>query len=73
MRMTLQELRESLGYTIEELADFLRVSRMAIYIWEEGKATPSSKNLKKLSVFFNKTMDEMLNIVQETQQKQRRD
>ena len=71
--MTLQELRESLGYSIEELAEFLRVSQMAIYIWEEGKATPSSKNLKKLSVFFNKTMDEMLNIVQETQQKQRRD
>ena len=71
--MTLSELRESLGYSIEELADFLRVSRMAIYIWEEGKATPSSKNLKKLSVFFNKSMDEMLNIVQETQQKQRRD
>ena len=71
--MTLQELRESLGYSIEELAEFLRVSRMAIYFWEEGKATPSSRNLKKLSVFFNKTMDEMLNIVQETQQKQRRD
>ena len=65
--MTLQELRESLGYSIEELAEFLRVSCMAIYLWEGGKATPSSKNLKKLSVFFNKTMDEMLNIVQETQ------
>jgi len=73
MRMTLSELRESLGYSIEELADFLRVSRMAIYIWEEGKATPNARNLKKLSVFFNKSMDEMLNIVQETQQKQRRD
>jgi len=71
--MTLSELRESLGYSIEELADFLRVSRMAIYTWEEGKATPNARNLKKLSVFFNKSMDEMLNIVQETQQKQRRD
>ena len=71
--MTLQELRESLGYTIEELAEFLRVSRMAVYMWEEGKATPNARNLKKLSVFFNKSMDEMLNIVQETQQKQRRD
>ena len=69
--MTLQELRESLGYTIEELADFLRVSRMAVYMWEEGKATPNARNLKKLSTFFSKTMDEMLNIVQETQQKQR--
>jgi len=71
--MTLQELRESLGYTIEELAEFLRVSRVAVYMWEEGKATPNARNLKKLSVFFNKSMDEMLNIVQETQQKQRGD
>jgi len=71
--MTLQELRESLGYSIEELAEFLRVSRMAVYMWEEGKATPNARNLKKLSVFFNKSMDEMLNIVQETQQKQRGD
>jgi len=69
MRMTLQELRESLGYTIEELADFLRVSRMAIYIWEEGKATPSAKNLRKLAIFFNKSMEEILNIVQETQRR----
>ena len=69
--MTLQELRESLGYSIEELAEFLRVSRMAIYIWEEGKATPNARNLKKLSVFFNKSMEEILSIVQETQ-KQRR-
>lgn len=67
--MTLEELRDTHGFSIEDIALALRVSRMAVYMWEQGKATPSSKNLKKLSVFFNKTMDEMMSIIQETQKR----
>ena len=67
--MILSELREAKGLTVEELAKELKVSRMAIYIWEEGKATPNARNLKKRSTFFSKTMDEMLNIIQETQKR----
>ena len=70
--MTLEELQELYGYTIEDIALALRVSRMAVYMWEQGKATPNTKNLRKLANLFDTTMDEMLNIVQETQQKQRR-
>ena len=67
--MTLEELRDTHGFSIEDIALALRVSRMAVYMWEEGKATPNARNLKKLSTFFSKTMDEMLNIVQETQKR----
>ncbi len=70
--MTLEELRDTHGFSIEDIALALRVSRMAVYMWEQGKATPNTKNLKKLSNLFDTTMDEMMSIIQETQ-KQRRD
>jgi len=70
--MTLEELQELYGYTIEDIALALRVSRMAVYMWEQGKATPNTKNLRKLANLFDTTMDEMMNVIQETQ-KQRRD
>lgn len=70
--MTLEELQELYGYTIEDIALALRVSRMAVYMWEQGKATPNTKNLRKLANLFDTTMDEMMSIIQETQ-KQRRD
>ena len=70
--MTLEELRDTHGFSIEDIALALRVSRMAVYMWEQGKATPNTKNLKKLSNLFDTTMDEMMTIIQETQ-KQRRD
>ena len=69
--MTLEELRDTHGFSIEDIALALRVSRMAVYMWEQGKATPNTKNLKKLSNLFDTTMDEMMSIIQETQ-KQRR-
>ena len=69
--MTLEELRDTHGFSIEDIALALRVSRMAVYMWEQGKATPNTKNLKKLSNLFDTTMDEMMTIIQETQ-KQRR-
>ena len=70
--MTLEELQELYGYTIEDIALALRVSRMAVYMWEQGKATPNTKNLRKLANLFDTTMDEMMSIIQETQ-KQRGD
>jgi len=70
--MTLEELRDLHGFSIEDVALALRVSRMAVYMWEQGKATPNTKNLRKLANLFDTTMDEMMSIIQETQ-KQRGD
>ena len=67
--MTLEELQELYGYTIEDIALALRVSRMAVYMWEQGKATPNTKNLRKLANLFDTTMDEMMSIIQETQRR----
>ena len=53
----LQVLRKSNGYTQEEIADKLNVSRQAITKWESGQAYPDILNLIQLSELFHVTVD----------------
>lgn len=56
----LQELRKSRGFTQEELAEALFVSRTAISKWESGRGYPSIDSLKEIAGFFSVTIDELL-------------
>lgn len=56
----LQELRKSRGFTQEELAEALFVSRTAISKWESGRGYPSIDSLKEIARFFSVTIDELL-------------
>lgn len=56
----LKELRTSRGFTQEELAEALFVSRTAISKWESGRGYPSIDSLKEISGFFSVTIDELL-------------
>ena len=56
----LQELRKNMGFTQEELASALYVSRTAISKWESGRGYPSIDSLKEIAKFFNVTIDELL-------------
>lgn len=53
----LQVLRKSRGYTQEELAEKLHISRQAIAKWEAGHTYPDITNLITLSQLFNVTVD----------------
>lgn len=53
----LQLLRKSKGYTQEELAEKLNVSRQAVAKWESGQAYPDISNLIQLSEMMNITVD----------------
>ncbi|MDD6811025.1 MAG: DUF5680 domain-containing protein [Lachnospiraceae bacterium] len=53
----LQVLRKSRGYTQEELAEKLNVSRQAVAKWEAGQAYPDILNLIQLSELFHITVD----------------
>ena len=46
-------LRKQLGYSQEDLADKLNISRQAVCKWESGQSTPDIDNLKILSSIFN--------------------
>ncbi len=56
----LQELRKSHGYSQEELADKLEVSRQAVSKWECGEASPDTDNLIELARIYNISLDELV-------------
>ena len=57
------ELRKKNGFSQEDLADKLQVSRQAVSRQEQGTADPSSSNILELSKLFNVTTDYLLNDV----------
>ena len=58
--LKLKELRTEGGISQQHLANFLNVSRSTVAMWETGKSEPDSSNLKKLSEFFNVSIDYLL-------------
>ena len=56
----LQELRKQKGFTQEELAERLFVSRTAVSKWESGRGYPNIDSLKAISKLFSVTIDELL-------------
>ncbi len=55
------ELRKGKGWSQEEFAEKLDVSRQAISRWENGTALPDAHNIVRISKLFNVTADYLLN------------
>jgi len=53
----LQLLRKSKGFTQEEFAERLNVSRQAVAKWEAGQSFPDIVNLIQISNILNVTVD----------------
>ena len=56
----LQKLRKQKGFTQEELAETLFVSRTAVSKWESGRGYPNIDSLKAIAKLFSVTIDELL-------------
>lgn len=56
----LVEFRKKFGYSQEQLANLLGVSRQSISNWESGEVTPSIDYLKELSKLYKVTLDELV-------------
>lgn len=56
----LADLRKEHGYSQEELADKLKVSRQAVSKWERGEASPDTDNLIELAKIYNISLDELV-------------
>lgn len=55
------ELRKERGWSQEDLAERLDVSRQAVSRWENGTALPDAGNILQLSRLFGVTADYLLN------------
>ena len=55
------ELRKEKGWSQEDFAEKLDVSRQAISRWENGSALPDAQNLFRISKLFNVSADYLLN------------
>ena len=56
----LNRLRKKEGYSQEELANKLHVTRQTISKWELEQTAPDLKDLKKISDVFNISLDELI-------------
>ena len=60
----LQALRKARGWSQEELASQIHVSRQALSKWESGASDPSTANLIALAKLFGSTPEELLKEIQ---------
>ena len=57
---TIKEQREKLGWTQEELANRLNVSRTAVVKWETGAAMPTVRRLMSIANLFGCSIDDLV-------------
>lgn len=60
--MRLKELRQSMGYTQEQLAAMLKTTQQSIARWETGKVEPNISALRDLAIIFGTSVDDLLGI-----------
>jgi len=58
----LAELRREKGYSQEELAENLGLSRQAVSKWERAESSPDTGNLVALAKLYGVTLDELLKV-----------
>ena len=56
----LQQLRTKKGFTQEQLAERVCVSRVAVAKWESGRGYPNLDSLKMLAKVFDVSIDQLL-------------
>ncbi len=56
----LYELRRQKGFSQEELANRLNVSRQTVSKWEVGESSPDMENLVAISELFGVSLDELV-------------
>ena len=56
----LQELRKKAGYSQEQVAELMELSRQAVSKWESGQGKPDVDNIVKLTEVYHVSADYIL-------------
>ena len=57
----LKEIRKESGLTQKQVAEFLNVVESCYANWEQGRTEPNVEMIRKLSVIFKVSIDELFN------------
>lgn len=65
MGKTLADLRKESPYTIQQIADYMGVTRRTIYMWEKGERAITAFNLYKLMQLYgeNPTISDITTLI----------
>ena len=61
-------LRKKHGFSQEQLADELGISRQAVSRWENGESTPDTENIIALAGIYNISVDELIRAAKEDEE-----
>ena len=56
----LKTMREKKGFRVKEVSDKLKISRITLWQWENGKRTPSVESLAELAKLYDCTIDDLI-------------
>lgn len=58
--MAFRNARKRAKRGLQETADYIGVTKQAVNLWERGVNEPNIETLKKLSVFYGCTIEELI-------------
>ena len=56
----LKIMREKKGLRVKEVSNKLKISRITLWQWENGKRTPSVENLAELAKLYDCSIDDLV-------------
>lgn len=66
MQISFKELRKNKRYTITDIAKELKVSRAAVYFWDQGTTRPRLNKITQLAALLEVSTEELIRAFDET-------
>lgn len=58
--MSFRSARHKAGFSVQKVADALKISDVAVYYWETGQQAPRARRLPEIAALYGCTVDELL-------------